>query len=73
MRAARSSILPITSSALSVVRHIHCQSRRSAIHSDMGETGRESSTQVTNSRFFLLHRRCSSHTTIHVTSWGGSS
>ena len=55
MRAARSSILPVTSSALSVVRHIHCQSRQSAVHSSMGETGRESSIQVTNSRLLLLH------------------
>ena len=73
MHAARSSILPVTSSALSVVRRIHCQSRQLAVHSDLGGTGRESSIQVTNSRYLLLHRSCSSHTTNHATSWRASS
>lgn len=68
MRAARLSILPVTSSAVFVVRRIHCQSTRLVVHSDLGGTGRESSTQVTKSRFPLLHRYCSSHMTAHVTS-----
>ena len=54
MRAARCSILPVASSALSVVRHIHCQSRGSALQSDMCGTGRESSYQVIHGRFLPL-------------------
>ena len=65
MHAARCSILPVASSALSVVQPGHCQSRRSAIQSDMGGTGRESNTQVIYSRF---NQSRSSHTTALVTS-----
>ena len=72
MRAARYLILPVASSALSVGKHNHCHSRRSGVQSDIGETGHESSTQVTNGRFLLLHWSRSSHTTAHVTSWEGS-
>ena len=67
MRAARCSILPEVSSALSVVRHIHGQSRGSALQSDMCGTGREGSSQVIRSRYLPLHRLRSSHTTAHVT------